>query len=242
MGLFAARCPVDAREQRWIDSSMAWFRKVFGAGPLHQAVVLPTVDFFPGARPWTARDIPRVVAQVCRYAGVGRDRLDLEIYGGTEEKDLAAAAGLTYTSESVAGHYRRVNGRPVIGIDSAMAATPEQLVATIAHELGHARLDDDRIDAERGDHEPLTDLLTVYLGLGVFTANASFDVRRDGGRESTSRLGYLTEPMFGYGLARYAWMRGEHRPDWAAHLDTNPRAYLKRGLRYLAATGGHEPR
>ena len=27
--------------------------------------------------------------------------------------------------------------------------------------------------ADGGDHEPLTDLLTVYTGFGVFTANAA---------------------------------------------------------------------
>lgn len=40
--------------------------------------------------------------------------------------------------------------------------------------------------------------------------------------------------MFGYALACYAHLRGETRPAWAHHLGTNPRAYLKQGLRYLA--------
>jgi hypothetical protein len=114
------------------------------------------------------------------------------------------------------------------------------LVATIAHELGHVLLlADGRISAsERPDHEPLTDLLTVYFGLGIFSANSAFDHFHEArGRHSytsTSRLGYLTEPMYGYALARYAWLRGEADPDWADHLDTNPRSFLKRGLRYLA--------
>jgi hypothetical protein len=40
--------------------------------------------------------------------------------------------------------------------------------------------------------------------------------------------------MYGYALARYAWLRGETNPAWARYLDTNPRTFLKRGLRYLA--------
>ena len=32
-------------------------------------------------------------------------------------------------------------------------------------------------------------------------------------------------------------LRGEGQPPWAKYLDTNPRAYLKHGLRYLAASG-----
>jgi hypothetical protein len=124
----------------------------------------------------------------------------------------------------------------VIGIGRTLRATPGRLIATVAHELGHVRLlDEGRITADRADHEPLTDLLTVYLGLGIFTANARFDYRQDNQRQTTSNLGYLTEPMFGYALACHAWLRNESRPDWLRHVDTNPRSYAKRGLRYLAA-------
>ena len=101
--------------------------------------------------------------------------------------------------------------------------------------MGHVRLDDGGDTSDRDDHERLTDLLTVYLGLGIFTANASFEFSQDHHQRTTRRLGYLTEPMFGYGLACYAWQRGERQPAWAKYVDANPRSYLKRGLRYLAS-------
>lgn len=230
-GLFVARCPVEAREQQWIEESMSWFRATFGEGPLRQDVVLPTPDFFPGPHAGTARDIPALVAQVCRYAAVDSDTLTVELYGDPSVDELTRAAGLTRTTKSAAGHYRREGGQAIIGIDRTLAATPTRLIATIAHELGHVRLG--RAN-DREDREPLTDLLTVYLGLGVFTANACFDFTQDNRQQSTQRLGYLTEPMFGYGLACHAWLRGEHQPTWAKHLDTNPRACLRSGLRYLA--------
>jgi hypothetical protein len=43
----------------------------------------------------------------------------------------------------------------------------------------------------------------------------------------------MTEQMFGYALACYAAMRGEPDPSWARYLDTNPRVYMKHGIRYL---------
>ncbi|TDU86852.1 hypothetical protein EV138_0368 [Kribbella voronezhensis] len=58
------------------------------------------------------------------------------------------------------------------------------------------------------------------------------------GTEILQRPVVLPEPAFfpsGYGLARYAWLRGESAPDWASHLDTNPRVYLRDGLRFIAA-------
>jgi hypothetical protein len=145
-------------------------------------------------------------------------------------------------SRGAAGHYQERDGRCVITISDDQAKRPMALVATVAHELGHVLLlGDRRIAADRADHEPLTDLLTVFFGLGIFAANAAFDqwaeVRGAYGYTSTARLGYLTEPMYGYALARYAWLRGETDPDWARYLDTNPRSLLKRGLRYLKQAG-----
>lgn len=236
MGLFQAECPVAVREQQWIEESMDWFRAEFGSDYLRRPIVLPTNEFFPGPHDGSVEAIRATVGRLCDYTDVDPAAITVELYGDSAENDLARAAGLTISSQGAAGHYRKVDGRAVIGLDKTLGATPGRLVATVAHELGHVRLlDEGRITTDRVDHEPLTDLLTIYLGLGIFTANARFDYRQDNERRSTSNLGYLTEPMFGYGLAYHAWLRGEPRPDWLRHVDTNPRTYAKRGLRHLAA-------
>jgi hypothetical protein len=69
--------------------------------------------------------------------------------------------------------------------------------------------------------------------MGVFQANAALEFSADSTGWRSSRLGYLSEQMWGYALARYALLRGEPDPDWASYLDTNPRAYLKQSIRFL---------
>jgi hypothetical protein len=85
--------------------------------------------------------------------------------------------------------------------------------------------------------EPMTDLVTVYLGLGIFTANAScrFTKFRDERREGWSfgRYGYLSEEVYGYALAVFAKERGETDPAWASHLSTNVRTYFRRSAAWL---------
>lgn len=174
MGLFDAKCPVDAREQKWIEESMTMFLATFGAQPLRQPVVLPTSDFFPGPYSGTAADIPALVTRLCRYAAVDPDAITVELYGDSSENDLARVAGLTYRASSVAGHYRREGGRAIIGIDHTLTATPERLIATIAHELGHVRLEDDN---RRADHEPLTDLLSTSAWVSSPRTPASTSAR-----------------------------------------------------------------
>src|SRR5207302_797425 len=102
-------------------------------------------------------------------------------------------------------------------------------------------LGEHRIDPEVADHEYVTDLLTVFLGLGAFTANSVM-------RESHSLVGqwymwrisakgYLSERSFGYALAFFAWMRGENGAAWEEYLRPNVRTVLRDALTYLSKTG-----
>ncbi|MFJ9770455.1 hypothetical protein ACIRVF_04340 [Kitasatospora sp. NPDC101157] len=235
MALFPPKCPVGPDERTWIEESMAWLAAEFGRGVLDRAPVLPTAEYFPGQYRGSEEDIRAVIARICGYLDVAPDRLTIEIQPDDGEDAMVADLRLARRSRHAAGHYRRENGRPVIAIDQRQAARPVALVATVAHELGHVRLLDEQriLPADRRDQEPLTDLLTVHFGLGIPTANSAFNFRQDGRGRAYSRLGYLSERMLGYALACYAHRRGEVKPAWARHLTTNPRAYLKQGLRYL---------
>ena len=232
-------CPVRPVEQDWIEQSMDWFVEQFGTKRLHGEVVLPTDDYFPGAYHGTRQDVHAVLDRLCAHMDIDPARVELEFDDADDNHELSAVVPIHMESTGAAGHHRIRKGRSVIGIRDDQAARPMALVATVAHELGHVLLlGDGRISPQRQDHEPLTDLLTIFFGLGIFSANSAFEYTREVrgayGYASTSRLGYLTEPMFGYGLARYAWLRGEADPGWARHVDTNPRAFIKRGLQYLA--------
>ncbi|MCU7722713.1 hypothetical protein ODJ79_03200 [Actinoplanes sp. KI2] len=237
--MFKPTCPVVAAEQAWIDENMEWFRVQFGDRWLSRPVVLPTDDYFPGVFTGSPDEVRAAVASVCSYMGVDVDRIVVEFHETGRDDALARAIGAASSWSGAAGHYRTVDGKAVVSLEESLAGSPRLLVATIAHELAHARLlGEGRVAHDRPDQEPLTDLLTVYLGVGLFAANASLEFASTAGRWSASRLGYLTEPMFGYALARYAWMRGETDPAWGRFLDTNPRTFLKKGLRYLKHSAG----
>jgi hypothetical protein len=238
MAWWRAECPVRPVERVWIEDSMDWFVAEFGRDRLLADVVLPTDDYFPGAYEGSREDIKRVLERICKHMGIDLARVELEHdLAADDGQVLSAEVPIHAESAGAAGHHRVRGDRSVIGIRDDQARRPMALVATVAHELGHVLLlGGGRISRERKDHEPLTDLLTIYFGLGIFGANAAFDYTRETrGRyqyASTSRLGYLSEAMYGYGLARYAWLRDETDPDWGRYLDTNPRTFLNRGLRY----------
>jgi hypothetical protein len=244
--LFNPRCPVKERERTWIEESIGWLRSEFGVAPLNVPVILPTSEYFPGPFSGSDADVRAVVRSVARYMGVQAD-VDVQFSEDFDDAEnlmrLFPGGTGTFRSSGAAGAYTHADadGLHVVTLDRSNVGEPARLLAVIAHELGHVRLfGERRISADRPDHEPLTDLATVYLGMGIFTANAAFSFCRISGYAlepaggwQSRRLGYMTEQMFGYALARYAVYRGELDPAWARHLDTNPRTYMKQGVRYL---------
>jgi len=253
MNLFPAACPVRPHEQQWIETQLDWLTQQFGDDALHQQIFLPTDDFFPGVYRGSAKDVRHVVEIVRTRMSVAADSYVVEL-GDTDQADGSPedwGTGYRRTS-GPAGEYRRERNRGVISISMTQARAPMALVATVAHEFGHHRLiGESRIDPGRRDGEPLTDLASVFFGFGIFSANAAREFvqtsRIDAsGRQlvgwQSSRLGYLTEPMYGYALAYWSFLRGDLDPDWPRYVDTNPKAFLRKGLRYLESARRRPPR
>lgn len=243
MSWFTPKCPVEAEDKVWIEECMLWLIEEFGGDTVRNCtVILPTDEFFPDPFSEEEDDVRALVDRVCGYMGVKPERVELNFFTDEEAAVRLNVPAFESTHAGAAGHYRKRRGNYVISLESAQVRDPTSLVATIAHELGHARLlGEARLPYGREDHEPLTDLLTVFLGMGVFTGNAVFSFRQwtDAFSQGwqTERRGYMTEEMFGYALALFAWVRGEPNPRWSKYLKGNVSAYFKNGHKYLEKTG-----
>jgi hypothetical protein len=149
------------------------------------------------------------------------------------------------TSGAAGPYHHNPTAKPHISINQKQLKDPMALVAVLAHELGHIiLLRPGLVPRDDPDMEPMNDLLTVFLGFGIFTANAAFRFKQYTSDRSQGwsarRLGYLSEELFGYALARFALERGEVKPAWRKFLSTSISAYLKRSAAWLADR--HEPR
>jgi hypothetical protein len=181
---------------------------------------------------------------------VDRSRVELEIFPDETEELREILPFWNNASDGCAGLYFHdpaaddvvsadARSRHLVALRSSMLKDQFSLVATIAHELGHVILiGGGLLDPNTtSDHEPLTDLLTVFLGFGVFNANcaARFRQYQDSRRQgwSMQRLGYLSQEAYGYALARFCFERGEDRPRWARELSPNVRAFFKRSAAWL---------
>jgi hypothetical protein len=206
---------------------MRWLADHFGIDRLLQAeVIQPTDAYFPGEYLQSNKDVERFFCLICGWMQLDRKRFHLEIR--PDEQLLDAA-----------GRYRFRQKKPsVIQVAKSQLTEPEFLVATLAHELAHEMLlGDGRLRADESDQEWVTDLLPVFLGLGIFAANAAQRVKSLGlGWTSHRSQGYLQPATFGYALALFAFMRGESKPSWRTHLSQHVAPPFKASLRFLFKT------
>jgi hypothetical protein len=232
-GWFRPRCPVDTWEKTWTEQRMFWLAQRLGLEKLQRArVVTPTPEFFPGEYHASAQDADRFMSVLCPSMGLDSRSLKLEV---VRDEQLLDAVGL-YRKR------RRPEQRSRIWIAESQLADPEALAATLAHELAHELLlGHGLLDTPVEDHEWLTDLTPVFLGVGIFAANATIrEAHASYGNWSwwqMHRQGYLPSRMLGYGLALFAFARGERSPEWRKHLRLDAASAVRDGLRYLEKTG-----
>jgi hypothetical protein len=198
-------------------------------------VVLPSADDFPDPYSGSQEDARVLLDRVCGYMEVDPATIELGLYS---ERNAVHDFGV---HPGTAGFYQEEEGRFRVWVERASLDDPLGLVATMAHELGHVHLlGHGRISDETDDHEPLTDLLTVFLGMGVIAANATirethWNAGAVAGGWSMSRRGYLTMSKYGYALALLARDRGESDPAWAKHLRPDVGAAFRDACIFLAA-------
>ena len=240
------KLPLDEQQKEWIEKSLQWLLKEFGEDYfLKHQTILPEPSFFPDKYQGTEAYVAKLVERVCSYMDANSSLVDVDFFFDRDETASKHRLGGEGHHSGAAGLYFSKTSQEKqkkIAINVSEFKNPTKLVATIAHELGHViLLGGGKISRDDKNHEHLTDLITVFLGLGIFTANSAFQFSQwqDHSHQgwSTSRLGYMSEEMFAYSLAAYSWMRGEKNPKWSKYLAMNVGHYFKQSLKYLEKGG-----
>jgi hypothetical protein len=246
-GLTKPKLPVTDEQKQWIDSSFLRLAGLLGPNRLLEAtVVLPTPEYFPDPYDRSEAALQSMFERVAAYMRLNPTEIDVNLFASADKVTLDLAPFAYGKTSGAAGLYHHdLAERPHISINESKLKDPMALVAVLAHELGHIiLLRPGLVARDAADMEPLNDLLTVFLGFGIFTANSAFrfEQHQDYSRQgwSANRTGYLSEEQLGYALARFALERGEQKPAWRSFLSTNVAAYLKRSVAWLAEN--HEPR
>lgn len=243
MPLFSPKCPVDRETKESTETSFLWLLDHFGEDAFKRSEIrFPTDEAFPERLFAEERSIKEFLKAICGFMDVDYESVDLKVFSFTGHKNFHPLATPDSIGSKACGLYYFYARKHQVAIDQALLKSPPALVATFAHELAHAKLESDSVPLEkRSSEELLTDLATVFFGMGIFTANSIFGINQfaNAGHQGwrATRKGFIDEETAGYALALFAYMKGETKPVWAKHLEANPKYYFKQGLKYLLKTG-----
>lgn len=228
---------LDPEDEQWQIELWRWFlghfgRKVdFDKTPL----VLPTREFFPptdkqgheraGHVFECVKRLARMAGWPCRL-GPQPDRPNPVVGTYTVLKPITQGPGGTFGWDG---------DEVMITYDPAAMQQPGKLVAILAHELAHYLLAGLHNDIPGGEalHEPATDVLTVYLGFGVFGAANAFNFSADCTGWQWSSGGYLSQRAWLFALGIFLELRGEKPDTVKPFLKSHLYSDLKTAIRHL---------
>ena len=240
-GWFRPTIAIEPEIKSWVEARTGWLVEQFGRDRLRDGpTILPTKEYFPERFDGSDDAARAIFDRTCRYMDLDPTRIDLRIHDGAGRARFNPS--LARIEPNWAGLYDSQKDTPIVWVAASQLNDPESLVATFAHELAHAHLiGGGRVSGEERDMEPLTDLATVFFGLGIFPANCALrDESYHVGVWETWRIatqGYLPVSVWSYALAVYAWLRHETNPAWTRFLRSSVRSPCRRAIAYLHKTG-----
>ena len=226
--------PIDTNTREWIDAKCSWIVNQVGLDRvLSSKVIAADAELLEGYRPDDEDSVYTLFRKICIAMDIEFKSIHFYFMNNEGKVGGNYAVGLYQPLD---------DGTHAITIDRALLESPVDLIATLAHELCHVLLIGHHwITGDEDDHEPLTDLLTVFLGFGALSGNS---VLRDeswyegnASRWQIRRAGYLTMTMYGYALAVFATLRNESPQTWKPRLRLDVRNAFMKSIMYFQQHG-----
>jgi hypothetical protein len=234
----------DQSDRDWLLAELAGLVEARGADTLLRTrLLLPVAADFPERFTPDAAGVRTIARRLLDHVGLGRLRPRVTTFTEARPPELGAPS----RHEGTAAWFAGIHGDTCeLGVDEARLGDAAGLVGALAHEVAHAYRRHHRLEVDDpATEECLTDLTTVYLGLGVLTTAVSHrfsaeQAHERGGvtvRTSHSRLGYLGVQAMAFALAAQLVARaasaGERRAI-AKAMGGVPGDCLRAGLASLA--------
>jgi hypothetical protein len=239
---FSRKSFLDAEDETWQLETWACFLRHFGgiADLRLSPLVTPTSDFFPPTDATGDSRAQHVFDCVRHHSGMTDWPCKLIAQPVRPEARVSEFVFLTPVDKGLPlGTFGVSDNEVAITYDPGSLNDSVTLIATFAHELAHYRLAPLLEDLPGGEdmHEFATDLMTIYMGFGLFGANRAFNFTQHqsfmGQGWGWSRQGYLPERAWAFGLATFLHFRGESANDVRPYLKPHLYSDLRKAKRYL---------
>jgi hypothetical protein len=219
-------CPVEEPTRIWMEQSFQTLLNMFGKeNTRNRRVLTPERIDFPVRYDGSEGAAFETLWIIAKQMEVPVENITLDFYDEGLQQITEGTPGGMYWGKGETDKFE-------ISLARTKLDEPENMVAVLAHEVAHIKLlGEDRMEE---NDESITDLTTIFFGLGIFNANAAFQTFADARSHGWSQLGYLTQMEWGYALALFAYIRQEQEPGWASHLCRNVKADFIQGQNFIS--------
>jgi hypothetical protein len=223
-----------------MENAMIWLINQYGEDKiLDKKTLVPTPEYFPIDFDGSEDAANKVVSIVSLQMDIHSEDIILNFYDQQLLEFKGDLGNSLFTQQYddekyTSGLYqgKDKDGKYSIALERGLLKQPEKIVATIAHELAHIKLlGEERL---KENDEYLTDLVTVFFGLGIFNANSAAQFYSDANKWGYNKQGYLIQQEWGYALALYAFIRREKDPFWMQYLSTNIKSDFLKSQNYIS--------
>lgn len=218
-------CPVDEPVRLWMEEAMLYLLDLFGKEHvLSRKILLPIQSHFPARFDYSENYAREALKIVAGQMEVPFEKIKLDFIEEELRRITDGTPGGMYWGEGQDGRFE-------ISLARTLLDEPEKMIATLAHEIAHIKLlGENRIT---DNDELLTELTTIFFGMGVFNANAAFETFYDERYLGWSQAGYLSQLEWGYALSLFAYLRKEEQPEWYEHLCANLKGDFRQGMNFI---------
>lgn len=231
---------VAADTATWHLENFTWLVREFEPENFAKTqLIFPRPGFFPTDGEQGHALAARIFEQVKRYCDMAHWEVDLVADHNPLAQTSPLSAAMIAPQRHAVGMFMANGNRIQVSYVPELLRRPERFIATMAHELAHYLLATARHAPPCADDETefLTDLAAVYLGFGVFLANArfEFEVLSDGPMQGwrIGHTGYLQEADLVYALALFLRTKDLDPEPACDCLKPHLAKMLKRALKML---------
>jgi len=232
----------DAEE--WQLECWDWHLRQDGAvGEFKKApLVFPNRDFFPPLGLSGHARADAIFNTVKAHAGLAD--WPVRLVAQHEMPAFLDSGAFVQHEGSCAGTFRiDETGEAIITYEPDLLDDPAGLIATLAHELGHYLNETFDTDPPGGRelNEPATDVTSVVLGFGIFTANHCLLHETFDAGYRIGKVGYLSEKERVFSLAIFLALQNRPAEHAIPFLKNYLGKQLKAALKYIESQNLLEP-
>jgi len=246
LSLFQRKPLFDEDTTQWLWESYAWALKHFNREQFfsHAILVTPSKAHFPDQAENHIELANQILLRVKHYAGMENWPTQL-IVRYDEDQPLLPSPSIS-TQGQLRGDNNNIqidgegNSLPIY-YQPDQAPEPNVLIAMMAQSLASplVHLAQELPPGGRENLGPATDLVTIFMGFGIFMSNTAFNYSIGGCGSCKPRgvqmLGDLTEHQMTYALALFCALKEVPKQDVLPHLKNTLRPFFKKALKEISA-------